>query len=858
MPSNLPTPAACQLAEAVPRNRFGRMALIAIATLLGVATAAFGAPAAFAAPSQFNGASAGGDVVAFTTTDQLVDGDYDAFRDIYVRSRDPELGVYVTREASVGPNRGNAPYDAQFDAISSDGSRVFFSTVESLVEEDKDRSSDVYVRNLATNTTELVSRGEAACAGEGCGNGEFDAAFVPGGMAAGGDRIFFATTEKLSPEDGDTALDVYMRDLSAGTTTLVSRGAASCAGEGCGNGSAGALFKQASESGEKVVFTTTEALSSEDTDTSLDIYQRDIGAGTTRLVSPTTGSCPEGVNCNPTFRGAATDGSHVFFESSDRIVGEDTDGVQDVYDWSGGTGAVSLASIGAEGAGNGAYDVTYAGNSADGATAYFETSEPLDPSADTDVARDVYARSGGATTLVSTGAEGEGGNGLEAATLDWVSPDGSTAAVFFSTAESLSSEDTDTSQDVYERSGGTTTLISTGPEPVAPDRNASFVDASVDGSLAFFVTSQSLVEADGDPEQKDVYARSTGASPATSLVSTVEGGGNGSHEANLVGMSSDGLHAFFSTQERLSPDDLNSELDVYQRYAGETELISGGNGELRLGPSPPSLASTTPGSPGESTTPSVVGHADSGTAITIFASGDCSGEPARAPGGGAAGGSAAQLASPGIAIAVEGGSTTMFSAFAENPSTGDRSECSNSISYAQYTPPAEEGGEEGSGGGEEGGGGEGGPGGQSGAGGGGATGGETATAPVASPSPAPTYGPSAKPFVTPVARITFGPSFKTRKRRPVFRFADVTGQPGTKFICKVDRRRWHNCGSPAKLRKLGRGRHVFHVKAVNALGVWQAAQVRRAFKVVAGGRRHLRRHHLRHRRVRRPAARRHG
>ena len=43
-------------------------------------------------------------------------------------------------------------------------------------------------------------------------------------------------------------------------------------------------------------------------------------------------------------------------------------------------------------------------------------------------------------------------------------------------------------------------------------------------------------------------------------------------------------------------------------------------------------------------------------------------------------------------------------------------------------------------------------------------------------------------FVTPETQITFGPAFKTRKRRAVFRFVDATGQPGTRFVCKLDRR----------------------------------------------------------------------
>jgi hypothetical protein len=87
-------------------------------------------------------------------------------------------------------------------------------------------------------------------------------------------------------------------------------------------------------------------------------------------------------------------------------------------------------------------------------------------------------------------------------------------------------------------------------------------------------------------------------------------------------------------------------------------------------------------------------------------------------------------------------------------------------------------------------------------------------------------------YVAPHTRITFGPASKTRARRPVFRFTDSTGQEGTTFKCKLDRERWRGCGSPIKLKRLKLGRHVFQVKAINAVGTPEAKPVKRAFKVV--------------------------
>ncbi|HEX6687587.1 MAG TPA: hypothetical protein VF085_02850, partial [Solirubrobacterales bacterium] len=113
----------------------------------------------------------------------------------------------------------------------------------------------------------------------------------------------------------------------------------------------------------------------------------------------------------------------------------------------------------------------------------------------------------------------------------------------------------------------------------------------------------------------------------------------------------------------------------------------------------------------------------------------------------------------------------------------------------------------------------------------GSGGGGSSQPPKAKPAPDP--GPLVLlPFEIPRTRITFGPAFKTRMRRPVFRFTDATGQEGTKFVCKVDHGRWKSCGSPLKLKKLSRGKHSFGVKGVNAVGVWQEKPSKRRFKVV--------------------------
>jgi Tol biopolymer transport system component len=777
-----------------------------IALLAVVIAACMAAPVAQAEDASYEGISASGDVALFSTVDKLVPGDTDTRRDIYERSFDVVAEGPVTRQVSFGPNGGNSAFDAQYLGTDAAGSEVFLSTVERLTATDKDAAADLYVRDLEENTTTLVSRGDASCAGTNCGNANVDAAAVAGGIVAGGERIFFASLERLSAADTDSSADVYVRDLEAEETILVSDGDPGCTGPGCGNGVQPAFFQGVSSDGTMAVFSSAEALVDQDTDSAGDLYRRDVDGEATTLVS-TPGICPE-ATCTPVYGGISASGAHVYFETQERIDLFDSDDFQDVYDWS--AGVATLASRGPDG-GNGDFDARYLDSAEDGSAVFFATNEQIDEGADGDGVEDVYVR-GVATALVSAGdpscALTECGDGPVPSFLRWVSADGDVALL--STVEPLTAADEDSSVDVYRRDlpGGPIALISRAdPTCAAPDcgngaHNSNFAGASADGSRVFFVTAEPLAEGDTDL-QTDVYERAGGA---TTRVSVGQFNGNGAHDAHLLGLSSDGSRAFLVTAERLSEGDNDpGEDDVYERAAAVTLLVSTGNGQ-ELGPGAPTSLTTDPPGSGETTTPTIHGQSVEGAAIKIYTEPDCSGEQAKDPGGEPAGGSAEELADPeaGIAVSVASGSATTFYATAELE--GIVSACSQGVTYEHQSDDPPGGGGSGSGGGD---------------------------------SPSPPVPPlkthsGGIPYVAPVTRITFGPAFKTRARRPVFRFTDSTGQPDTRFVCKLDKGRWKPCGSPCKLKSLGRGKHVFSVKAVNAVGVWEASPTKRRFKLVSG------------------------
>jgi hypothetical protein len=438
--------------------------------------------------------------------------------------------------------------NASYAGASSDGSRVFFTTADKLVSGDVDGGRvDVYQR--AGGKTTLISTRSGAAAD----NGAFNAVY--GGSTPDGQHVFFTTGERLVPADQDNSVDVYER--TGATTTLISPG----------NGHFDARFAGASADGKHVFFMTAEKLSSADTDTSVDVYDRN-GTVTT-LVS--RGQIHGNGHFDATFTGSSSDGTKVFFETSESLASTDTDSRRDVYERANGsTTQISRGQIN----GNGPIKASFKGTSTNGNVVFFQTAEELAPT-DTDTNVDIYRRAGGTTTEVSRGQVN--GNGAFDAAYRGSTPTGS--AVFFVTKEPLASTDTDTANDVYERAGSTTTLISQGPKHSNGHFDAVFDAVSTDGSRVLFSTDAGLVDTDKD-RNADVYVRTgpTTPHPATAILSqNPDTGSNGPFDARFTGASTDGRIAFFESDEGLTPQAFDGgHMDVFSGTMSSLSLDSSG------------------------------------------------------------------------------------------------------------------------------------------------------------------------------------------------------------------------------------------------------------------------------------------
>ena len=443
---------------------------------------------------------------------------------------------------------------------SENGDRVVFESQAPLLPDDADSCNDIEGYDGCIDVYERA-HGETRRLSMGLGgsNGRFNVNL--GGVSADASRVFFSTAEALTPDDTDSCppfqnrppgcWDVY--EHNAGGTTLVSKETAR-----------DAYFVGSSEDGQHVFFSSTERLSSADTDDAGDIYERFDGK--TSLVTGSVSDSPPPQYPEFYFGGISADGSHVFFGTNESLVSEDTNGVLDVYERS--NGKTKLVSEGADGA-------LFEGASRDGRHVFFLTRSSLD-SADTDAREDVYERFDGTTTLISTGPRDHdlpaAGTG---AFFDGSSEDGN--RVFFSTRDPLVDDDTDAESDIYERKGTSTRLISTGPAGGAPDAPASFDGASADGRHVYFSTTEALVMSDTDscrffdtPEGgcRDIYER---FNRRTTLISAARGAVDpncyhlidGAECSRFIGVSARGTRVAFATSDPLVAADMDGLNDIY-------------------------------------------------------------------------------------------------------------------------------------------------------------------------------------------------------------------------------------------------------------------------------------------------------
>jgi Tol biopolymer transport system component len=392
--------------------------------------------------------SADGHHVAFeTSASNLSVENLQGFNNIFVRDLDTGATMLASRAPGVAGATGNLhSYDP---VLSANGRYIAFSSQASnFSPDDSDMGYDVYVRDLQINSTTLVSRANGAT------GAKANVGFQSQGLAISADGRYVAFdswADNLSPDDSDTGPDVYVRDLQANTTTLVSRAAGAVGAKADGGGTEPSI----SADGRYVAFSTNSTnLNPADTDDNQDVYVRDLQAHTTTLVSRASGTLGPKGDSYSHLSAISADGSRVGFSTHAGNLGAGgNDDFEDVYVRDLQTNTTMLASraSGTGGAKGNDYSV-FPSLSADGRYVSFSSGATNLHPADTDPLGDVFVRDLQAnTTVLVSRATGAGGAKGDSDSYDAsLSADGRYVG-FLSTSLNLSPDDPDNFPDVYVR-----------------------------------------------------------------------------------------------------------------------------------------------------------------------------------------------------------------------------------------------------------------------------------------------------------------------------------------------------------------------------------------------------------------------
>jgi hypothetical protein len=165
----------------------------------------------------------GGHVAFISRSAELVEGvDPGEQPNVFLRDVRTGTTTLVSVDLGGGPMEQIEWYDPVEVDVSATGRYVAFtSSAPDLVDGDTNGHTDVFVRDRVAGTTTLVSRSSAGAIASGDPLLPFEGVSI----SDDGQKVLFTSRISLTPQDTNGFTDVYLRDLVAGTTTLVTRNA---------------------------------------------------------------------------------------------------------------------------------------------------------------------------------------------------------------------------------------------------------------------------------------------------------------------------------------------------------------------------------------------------------------------------------------------------------------------------------------------------------------------------------------------------------------------------------------------------------------------------------------------------------
>lgn len=455
---------------------------------------------------------------------------------------------------------------------------------------------NLFVRDLVTDTTTLASVGLD-------GRTDADRSTAPAyGLSADGRYVAFETpATNLVPMDAKGIEQVYVRDVVAGTTTMVSVEKSGLAGAG-GHNKLNAGGQVISADGRYVVFHSNAADIVTPAPGGTNSYLRDLATGTTILASAGTTGAGVGSNGSEVL---SPDGRWVAFATgTNGVTPVPTGGKVNVYVRDVESGEVALASVNRDG--------TAGGNAWSGVGTFYDFPGGLSFSPDgrylafrslaTDLTdgvttaghRNLYARDldAGTTLLLTPSTAGTDGSDGDSDTAVF-STDGRVVA-FQGTAANLVAGDRNRYRDVFVRDlGAGTTAAASRRNPLLPiertgNWGGSLAAATPDGRYVAFTAAGNVsgyqptdlvqgVSVDAFSGHIFLRDRQTGA---VQVVDVMPDGKSAPENSWGPAITPDGRYVAFVSQGRLVPGitfySAFREAAIYRRdlKTGLTQIVS--------------------------------------------------------------------------------------------------------------------------------------------------------------------------------------------------------------------------------------------------------------------------------------------
>jgi len=374
-------------------------------------------------------------VVFHSWADNLVAGDLNGFVDVFRHDR----VTGTTVRLSVSDIGGDASGESMNPSISADGRYVAFaSTAADVVSGDGNSTWDVFVRDMDLGVTVRVSVSSIGGDPDGESN-------RPSISADGSLVVFSSTATNLVPGFATTIVDIYLRDLVAGETTLVS-----IAHDG-GSSEANSWRPKISPDGGTASFASGASNLVQGDGGAVDVFLRNLTLGQTIRISVNT------AGGDPNDRSGPVSLSHdgrvaAFWSRASDLVPDDTNGQDDIFVWDADVGVlerVNVADDGSQAMGGGSWNTAVSG---DGRYVVFmsdaENLVPEDGNGWGDIF--AYDRQTETVELLSFSRAGDQGEGFSR--LPSITPDGS-RVVFESAAGNFDIGDDNGLLDIYVAHG---------------------------------------------------------------------------------------------------------------------------------------------------------------------------------------------------------------------------------------------------------------------------------------------------------------------------------------------------------------------------------------------------------------------